>query len=281
MTGPPFVPLTWLYVPADHADRAAKAYASDADVVILDLEDAVAPSKKATARDHAADLVAAQPARPAEVRVNPPDTATASDDLAMVRQLPSSVGVRVPKVASAAEVALVLEAVGDRPVHCLLESAVGVEAAYSIAQAPGVASIALGEADLRSDLGVSDDTGLAWSRQRIVVAARAAGLPPPAMAAYTNVSDLDGLAASCREGRRLGFLGRSAIHPRQLPVIETSFRPSPEEVERAQKVVDAFADASSDGIGTAVLADGTFLDVAMIEHARRILALAARGGPGD
>jgi citrate lyase subunit beta/citryl-CoA lyase len=270
------VPLTWLYVPADRDDRAAKAYASAADVVILDLEDAVAASSKPSARDRAADLVAAQPARPAEVRVNALDAPWAADDLAMVRELPASVGVRVPKVTSAADVALVLTAVGERRVHCLLESAAGVEAAYSIAQAPGVVSIGLGEADLRSDLGVSDDAGLAWSRQRIVVAARAAALRPPAMAVFTNVTDVEGLAASCREGRRLGFVGRAAIHPRQLPVIESSFRPSPEEVTRAQRVVDAVAEASSDGVGTVLLADGSFLDVAMVEHARRVLALASR-----
>lgn len=279
MSDTPFVPLTWLYVPADREERAAKAYASAADVVILDLEDAVAPSAKDVARNHAADLVAVQPDRAAEVRVNALDAQWAAADLAMVHDLPRSVDIRVPKVTSAAEVALVAEAVGDRQIHCVLESAVGVEAAYSIAQAPGVASIGLGEADLRSDLGVSDDAGLTWSRQRIVVAARAAGLPPPAMSAFTNVTDLDGLAETCREGRRIGFLGRMAIHPRQLLVIEEAFRPSPDEVKRARKVVEAVADASADGVGTVVLADGTFLDVAMVEHARRILALASRPLP--
>ncbi|SEE40281.1 HpcH/HpaI aldolase/citrate lyase family protein [Jiangella alba] len=271
--------LTLLYVPADRPDRAAKALASAAHVVILDLEDAVAPSAKAAARASAAALLAdAGPGRAVQVRVNAPSTPWGGDDLAMVAGLPSFVGVRVPKVSSPADVAAVRSAVrsaaGERPVHVLLETAAGVEAAYAVASAPGVASIGLGEADLASDLGVSGPDGLAWCRQRLVVAARAAGLPPPAMAVWTDLRDDDGLAASCRAGRALGFVGRSAIHPRQLPVIEAAFRPSPDEVARAAEVVAAVEAAAASGSGVAVLPGGRFVDVAMVEQARRVLALA-------
>src|SRR5690606_31805273 len=107
------------------------------------------------------------------------------------------------------------------PLLPLLESAAGIEQAHQIATAhPAVRGIALGEADLSADLGITDETALNWPRSRAVVAARAAGLPPPAQSVYPDIRDIDGLARSCAAGRALGFLGRTAIHPRQLPVIE-------------------------------------------------------------
>lgn len=270
--------LTLLYVPADRPDRVVKALGSSADVVIVDLEDAVAPSAKSFARAEAARL-ARDAGRVVQVRVNAPSTPWGDEDLAMVAELPPSVSVRVPKVSSPADVAAVRSVVGSRPVHVLLETAAGVEAAYDIASAPGVASLGLGEADLASDLGLSGDgadDGLAWCRQRLVVAARAAGLPAPAMAVWTDLADADGLAASCARGRGLGFVGRAAIHPRQLPVIEAAFRPSPDEVAAATEVVEAMDAATAAGSGTAILPGGRFVDVAMVEQARRVLALAAR-----
>lgn len=275
--------VTLLYAPADRPDVVGKALDGRADVVVVDLEDAVAPVAKDRARAGVQELLADHRGRAVQVRVNALGTAWAEPDLAMVARLPADVGVRVPKVASPADVAAVVAVVSQRPVHVLIETAEGVEAAGDIARAPGVATVGLGEADLRSDLGVSDDDGLAWSRQRLVVAARAAGLPPPAMAVYPNVTDLAGLAASTGLGRRLGFVGRAAIHPRQLPVIEAAFTPTAAEVERAEKVVTAVAGAREAGAGAVVLEDGSFLDVAMVERARRVLDLAARrdGQPGD
>jgi citrate lyase subunit beta/citryl-CoA lyase len=100
------------------------------------------------------------------------------------------------------------------------------------------------------------------------------------MSAWTHVRDLDGLAASCRAGRALGFWGRTAIHPAQLATIRAAFAPAEAEVERAREVVRAVADAAAAGTGTVVLADGTFLDVAMVERARWTLALAGQAaGP--
>ncbi|TDC51738.1 CoA ester lyase [Jiangella ureilytica] len=273
--------LTLLYVPADRPDRVLKALGSPADVVIVDFEDAVAPSAKAAAREGASSVLGSvvEDGRAVQVRVNAPATPWGGDDLALVAGLPAGVSVRVPKVSSPEDVAAVRSVVGDRPVHVLLETAAGVEAAYDIASAPGVASVGLGEADLASDLGLSGDgadDGLAWCRQRLVVAARAAGLPAPAMAVWTDLADTDGLAASCARGRGLGFVGRAAIHPRQLPVIEAAFRPSATEIAAATEVVEALDAATAAGSGTAVLAGGRFVDVAMAEQARRVLALAAR-----
>lgn len=274
------IALTALYVPGDRPDRVAKALAAGADIVIVDLEDAVAPSSKDLARNALGEALTGRDAGgPAvQVRVNAAGSPWHDDDLAAVAALDGEVGVRVPKVESAAQVADIASRVPGRPIHALIESAMGVERAFEIASA-GVASIALGEADLRSQLGLprgaAGEPGLAWTRSRMVNAAAAAALPAPQMSAYTDVRDLDGLAASCAGGRALGFLGRTAIHPAQLPVIRAAFTPSPEEVARAREIVERVGSAAADGSGTVVLADGTFLDVAMLAQARRTLALAA------
>ncbi|MGW4527285.1 HpcH/HpaI aldolase/citrate lyase family protein [Amycolatopsis sp. NPDC004378] len=267
-------PLTFLYTPADRPDRVRKALASAADVVLVDLEDAVAPARKAEARDHLGRLLASV-TRPVQVRVNHPSTPWHDADLAAVASLPPEVGARLPKVETPEEILAVAAVLPGRALHPLIESALGVERALAIATAsPAIASIGLGEADLRSDLGVADDAGLTWARSRVVVAARAARLAPPAMSAYANVRDLDGLAASCRAGRALGFRGRTAIHPSQLGTIRAAFLPTPQEVSRAREVIARVADATSAGVGAIALPDGTFLDVAMVEQARTVLALA-------
>jgi len=276
--------LTALFVPGDRPDRFDKAVRSGADAVIIDLEDAVAPDRKADARAAAVDFLSRYRtgAVPVHVRVNALETAECTADLAALAGLPCLAGVRLPKVQSPREVHEVVARLPGVPVHCLIETALGVERAYAIAAAnAAVAGIGLGEADLRADLAVIDETGLAYARGRVVVAARAAGLPPPAMSVYPDVNDLDGLAASCRAGRALGFLGRNAIHPRQLPVIAASFRPSADEVAHARAVLDALAAAGLAGRGTAVLPDGRFVDQAMAPGARRVLALASHYPDGE
>jgi citrate lyase subunit beta/citryl-CoA lyase len=168
--------------------------------------------------------------------------------------------------------------------HPVVESALGLERAYAIATAHrAVAGISLGEADLRSELGLVGDDGLAWPRGRIVVAARAAGLPAPVMSVYPHVSDPSGLDASTREGRPLGFVGRSAIHPRQLPVIVAAFRPAAEEVDRANALLAAVAAGEEVGSGVVVLPDGRFADRAMVAAARATVDLEAhtRVRPAD
>ena len=272
---PPTVSLTWLYVPGDRPDRFAKAVDSGADVVILDLEDAVAAGRKAYARDAVAEFVSSAHRVPVQVRVNELTGPDLPADLAAVAGRPGVAGLRLPKVESPVDVVTVAGELPGTPLHPLIESAVGLEAAYGIASAhPTVASLGLGEADLRSDLGVTGEDGLLWARGRVVVAARAAALPPPAMSVYANVTDLDGLAASCRAGRRLGFIGRAAIHPRQLPVIAEAFRPSPDEVDRARELLAAVAEAQVRDSGTVVLPDGRFADRAMVAAAQRTVSLS-------
>jgi citrate lyase subunit beta/citryl-CoA lyase len=273
-------PLTWLYVPGDRPDRFEKALASETDRVILDLEDAVAPSHKVLARDAVSEFLRDVPQKPVEVRINGTDTPWASDDLAAIGSCPGLAGVRVPKVTSPDEVRWVadrLPAAGPVGIHVLIETAMGLENAFRIATAhPLVASIGLGEADLRSDLGVDGDDGLAWARSRVVVAARASGLPAPAMSVYAQLDDIEGLSESCRAGRALGFLGRAAIHPQQLPTIVEAFLPTETEVAEAELLLESLAAARQAGQGAAVLPGGWFIDPAMVRRANVLVRLGAR-----
>jgi citrate lyase subunit beta / citryl-CoA lyase len=265
-------PLTWLYVPADRPDRVEKAIASAAHAVIVDLEDAVAPGAKERARENLAGLLAEPREKPVYVRVNSPRTPPGAADLATVATLPVA-GITVPKVEGPHDVvALLAQLPEPRRVHCLIESAAGVEAAYAIASHPAVAGISLGEADLRSQTGALEE-GLDWPRARIVNAAVAAGLPRPPQSVYPRLRDDEGLAASCRRGRAVGHLGRAAIHPEQLPVIEDAYLPTEAEVERARETV---AKLESAGAGT--LESGDFVDAAMLAAAQQIVALANRYG---
>jgi citrate lyase subunit beta/citryl-CoA lyase len=256
--------LTWLYVPGDRADRVDKAIASRAHAVIVDLEDGVPAGRKDAARANAVELLAEPRDKQVFVRVN----AGSDDDLAAVAGL-SLAGVLVPKVGRPEDVP------DGLAVHALIETAQGVEAAFEIASHPGVRGISLGEADLRSQTGAGE-AGLDWPRARIVNAAVAAGLPRPPQSVYAHVRDLDGLARSCRRGRELGHLGRAAIHPDQLEPIERAYLPTSDEVEAARATV---AKLESDAVGT--LADGAFVDAAMLRGARTTLALADAYGVAE
>lgn len=267
--------VTLLYTPADRPDRVAKALRLDADVVVVDLEDAVAPTAKTAAREALPSLLRKRAGKRVQVRVNALNTAWGRADLETVAGLDSEIEVRLPKVESTACIDQVVAILGpDRALHCLLETPLGVENAFEIAShSSAVASIALGEADLRSSLAVVDDRGLDWARGRVLIAATAAGLPAPAQGIYPAVRDLQGLATSSREGRRMGLSGRAAVHPAQLPVIRDAYRPPPEEVRRAHAVLRALDHAAVTGTGVAVLDDGSFVDAAMAAGARRVIEL--------
>lgn len=272
MTPAPF-PLTWLYVPGDRPHVVAKALVSGADVVVVDLEDAVAPDRKDCGRAATAELLGHPQPVPVHVRINGLDTPWAAADLQALLGLPGLAGLRLPKVTGPGDIHQVAARTAALPLYALLESALGIEHAYAIATAhPALRGVSLGEADLQADLGVYDDTGLDWSRSRIVVAARAAGLAPPPQSVHPDTRDLKGLAASCARGRAMGFLGRAAIHPRQLPIIERAYLPTHAELEQAEKIIKAATTEQ----GAQALPDGSFIDAAVVATARRTLSLLNR-----
>ncbi|MBX9386901.1 HpcH/HpaI aldolase/citrate lyase family protein [Streptomonospora nanhaiensis] len=278
---PPLV--AWLYVPGDRPDRFAKALASGADAVILDLEDAVLAPAKDTARHNVVEFLAGldpagAPGRPrVHVRINPPRGEHGARDLDALAALGAAApdAVRVPKVETPDDADLVAARLGAATeVHCLLESALGVENAAAVAAHPAVRALALGEADLAAQLRLRGDAAYTWLRARVVLACAAAGLPAPAMAAYVDVADTEGLHASCLAGRDLGMFGRTAIHPRQVEVIRRAFTPDAREVARAREIAAAAEQGAADGAGAIALPDGRFIDAPIVESALRTIALA-------
>ena len=275
-----------LYIPATRPELYEKALASDADAVIIDLEDAVAPDRKAEGRAALVELLGggrsggARPPKPVYVRINALGTVLAQADVEAVAGLPLA-GVRVPKVESAEQVRTVagwLDGTGFE-LWCLIESAVGLERAFEIASAhPSVASISVGEVDLGASLRITADAGFAYARGRCVAAARAAGLDSPMLSVYTHVKDTDGLRTSCVAGKALGYFGRNCIHPGQIGTVNEVFTPSEEDVMQAKEVIAIMAGAVETGAGALALPDGRFLDIAFIEQAQATLALAARLG---
>ena len=161
----------------------------------------------------------------------------------------------------------------DTPLICAIESARGILAAHEIASAPGVRHLSLGGIDLRRDLGATDgNLQTLYARSHLVVVSRAAGLEPPIDSVYARLDDEPGLRAQAEFARSVGFFGKSAIHPRQLPILHEVFTPAAEELEWAQTVLDAFEAAGGEAVK---LPDGEFIDLPVADRARRLL-LAGR-----
>jgi citrate lyase subunit beta/citryl-CoA lyase len=255
-------PLCALYVPGDRPDRFDKAAASGADLVILDLEDAVPDRAKAQALANVLEWLDTPPKTAVQVRVNP----GAAHEIRALRALGADVGLRIPKVDGPRMLDAIAYLAGPLPLTALIESARGLEAAAAIAAHPAVHEIALGEADLASDLGSADDLVRDHMRVRLLLAARSAGLAAPMLSAYPAIADLEGLKADTERGRALGLHGRVAVHPKQIPVIKEVFAPSEQDLAWARAVVEAVENG-----GVATLPDGQMVDPAMLGRARSLL----------
>jgi citrate lyase subunit beta / citryl-CoA lyase len=282
---------SYLFVPGDQARKLHHALDSGADAIIADLEDAVAPSAKADARRTVADWLAKvldgdQPEL--WIRVNA-SARLATDDLHAVIG-PAVTGICLPKTHVPEQVRRLGElfaaaeqqtglAEGSIKVVPLLESAAGILSAPAIAQEPRVWQLGLGELDLCAEVGIqpsADDRELLPIRVQVVLASAAAGLIPPIGPVPTDFRDLVALRHSTEALRRVGFGSRWAIHPAQVPVINQTFTPSPEEVEAAQRLVERYDGALDQGVGVCVDEDGRMVDEAVVRAARRTLARARR-----
>ena len=235
--------ITGLYVPGDRPDRFAKAVATGADLVVLDLEDAVAPDRKADARAAVMAWLATGEALSAgcvlQVRVNAAEPA----DLAALAAAPSSVEARLPKVASIEDVTAAAQALPGRPLTALIESAAGLLRADSIAAHPAVTRVALGEADLLGEIGGGEPLR-SHARVTVALAAAAARLPAPMLSVHAAIADLDGLRLDTEAGAACGLVGRMAVHPSQLAVIAAVYRPTDEDLARARAVLAALDEAA-------------------------------------
>ncbi len=289
---PTLAPIrSWLYAPGNNPGRLEKVFAAGADAAILDLEDAVPAAEKDRARLLVAEAIRARHAAPGPavfVRINHPATGRAEEDVYAVVQAGLH-GLRVPKVEDAETVrhvhAWVASAetrsglpLGELPLVCNVESAAGVWNAVEIAAAsPRVMALGYGAADFERDVGATpgpDGIETLYARSCLVVASRVAGVRPPIDSVYRHLQDDAGLERSTRQARALGYFGRSAIHPRQVPVINAVFTPSDDEVARAREVVDAAAHAEDAGAGALRLSSGEFVDVAVVRRAEAVLRLA-------
>lgn len=257
-----------LFVPGTRTDWVAKAFRAGADLVVVDLEDAVAAADKERARAAVAQLSA----RPAlTVRCNPPGSAEGRADLAALRTAGWSGGVVIPKVESAADIAAVRRAWPEPPLLALVESAVGLVRAPEIATAEGVVRLAFGLVDYQRDLGLpGDPAGLDYPRSMLAVASRVAGLPAPVDGPVVALGDGEAVAADARRARALGMRGKVCIHPAQVPVVNAVFSPGAEEIEWARRVIAA-ADAAGQGV---LRVDGEMVDRPVLDRARQILSSA-------
>ena len=260
---------TLLFVPGDRPDRYAKAASAGADVMIIDLEDAVRPEAKDSARESAAQWFA--DGNPGIVRINAAGTEWHQADLDALADVVDV--VFLPKAESP-------DAVTDvgarlRPgggVLALVETARGVLTAPQIAALPGVCRLAFGNFDLSTELGIDRDDHLALAPMRtgLVVASAAAQLPPPIDGVSGAIDDADAIEADASHAARLGFGGKLCIHPRQLQSAGGPFVPSEESVAWARRVLEVVAESGS---GAAVL-DNEMIDRPVVDRARRILDAA-------
>lgn len=254
-----------LFVPGDRPERFAKAAASGADAIIIDLEDAVAPDRKPEALQHALAWLAA--GEEAVVRINGDGTPWHGEEVAALA--PTSAVLMVPKAHDVDRLGVLHEMVGDRIV-ALVETALGIRDADLVASAPGVVRLALGNVDLAAELNVdpASHRALAYARGRLVAASAAAAIAAPVDGVTTALDAPDLLAADLNVTTELGFAGKLCIHPRQVDPVNAALRPSEDEIRWARRVLDS---ASAEGVH---VLDGVMIDRPVVIRAERIVARA-------
>lgn len=266
-----------LYLPGSSARALQKAREVAADALILDLEDAVAPTEKPAARD----LLAATlhdtdyGARYRILRINGFDTEWGRKDALTFAGHPGVDAVLVPKVAGPAELDAVTALMPGKPLWAMLETAQGCLAAQAICAHPRLEGVVMGTNDLARDLGArvrADRLAMLPALGLCLLAARAAGRVI-VDGVYNAFRDEAGLRAEAEQGRDLGFDGKSLIHPAQIGVANAVFAPASDDIDLARRQIDAFAAAQKEGRGVAVL-DGRIVENLHIVTARQTLARA-------
>jgi len=274
-------PRSWLFVPADSEKKIAKALDSDADAVIFDLEDSVAPAQKAAARD----ILKALPKRGGGpqwwVRINPIESEFHKDDLHLIA-LADIHGIVLPKAESGADITRLAHRTGSIPIHAIVtETAASLFGllSYRDPKSP-LAAMSWGAEDLSAALGASSkcdaDGQLAFTyrlaRSLCLAGAAAAGVQP-VDGVFADFRDAKGLRAEAEAARREGFTGKLAIHPGQVPAINAAFTPSPQEVQHAEAIVAAFEANPDAGV---LSVDGRMVDRPHLIQARGVLERATR-----
>jgi len=274
------VSRSFLFVPADRPERAAKAAQTNADVVIIELEDAVSLENKAVARESAGEILAGTNFGQQTVALRP-NRITSLDGLADMQALstwPRKPDLLIlPKVESAGEMmvydALFSEMGMDSEIMVLIESSRGIlDAAEIVSASSRVTCLSFGFADLSAELGCKPTWEvMAAYRSSLIVSCGTAGIIP-IDAPFLDLTDPDGLRVECQKVRDMGFGGKLCIHPNQLDLVNDAFTPTPEEIKQARKIIEAVGSQTS---GVAVV-DGFMVDKPVIKSAQRTVAMAAQ-----
>lgn len=265
------VPRSLLFTPGSRPDRFLKAAATDADALILDLEDAVAPADKDAARAHVVGFLNDRPQirQQIVVRINPLDRVWGLQDLAALAALNAGPDcILVPKAEDPAQIAalaaLLRHEGSSSRLAALVESAKGVTASAQIAQSdPLLSFVMFGAADYAADLGQQVGSFRPdFARSMLVNAAASAGMAA-IDSPFFAIDREEDLRADCTSSRALGFHGKAAIHPSQIPAIGETFCPTAAEALHARRILEA----APDGVG---VLDGKMIDIAMVRWARRV-----------
>jgi citrate lyase subunit beta / citryl-CoA lyase len=265
-----------LYMPSSNERALEKAKTLPADAIIFDLEDAVAPDAKEAARANA--VAAVQSGEYGEkvltIRANGLDTPWGADDLAGAAQAQPA-AVVVPKVSGRAHLEQVAAVTGDLPIWAMVETPAALFAIREIAGFPQVSVLVMGTNDLVKELRAAIVPGRAPLLPHLATALLGAREAGKAIVdgVWNDVKDLEGFRAECVQGRELGFDGKTLIHPAQVEPANEVWAPSAEDVERARKVVAAFAEAEASGKGVVVV-DGRMVENLHRDIAERVLATA-------
>jgi len=270
-----------LFSPGDQPELLRKAPGTGADVAVFDLEDAVAPSRKADARTAVRDVLADPEFDPnceVWIRVNPVGASPDDDVEAVLSDAAAATadGVLLPKANDENDVRALDDILYEHdcslPVMALVETAAGVLHAESIAAAEATDALLFGAEDLAADIGAtrtSDGTEVLYARERVVLAASAAGVDA-IDTVYTEIDDTDGLTEATRFAADIGYDGKMAIHPSQVGPINEAFTPSEEQIRWARRIVEAV----ESGDGGVVRVDGEMVDAPLVNQAERVLERA-------
>jgi (3S)-malyl-CoA thioesterase len=262
-----------LYIPGSKPRALDKARGLTCDVILFDLEDAVAPDAKIEARSTLHDALAqgGYGGRLKLVRINGLDTDWGADDARAAAKMPCD-GVLVPKVNSPADLDAVAGLVPELPLWAMMETPLGILNAQTIAAHPRLEGFVIGTNDLAKDMGSRTRAALTTALQHCLLAARAAGIVA-IDGVYNAYQDQDGLQRECIAGRDMGFDGKSLIHPAQLDTANAVFGPTAEDIDLAHRQIAAFDAAVAEGQGVAVL-DGRIVENLHIVTARATRAKA-------
>ena len=262
---------TWLFVPATRIDRVAKAFASGADAVIVDLEDAVADVDKIQARTSIKNYYDSKDYQPIWVRINQAGSTDFEEDLKMCQQMPNLAGLILPRAEQSADIEQLHHATG-LPIIALIETARGLYQIDSIAKASGLLAFSYGFLDLCNDLQVQVGTAAAYIianqiRYQLLLISKVHNLLAPIDTVYTDFNDEKGLSQRVQLWSQMGMSGMLCIHPKQVAVVQQSMQPTDADIGFAKRVIEEYERS-----GQAVFEiDGQMVDAPVIERCRQLL----------